>query len=132
VSPLDYIDIVSQNMGFVKMAKYTKFRGKKLLKLVIFHNSLRGGSPRSAEKRGGICPLLFQFNRNIKTEQHSPNEIDCHHDAHADPKAENGGTEIFHGKPVPKEHKHPSLQAEGSKDKAGKQYHQKNDGKGSQ
>jgi hypothetical protein len=59
VPPLD-IDSIAQNMGFVKMAGCTKNRGKKMPRLVIFHNSLpdhRPGSdkrPHSVEQ--GLSP----------------------------------------------------------------------------
>jgi hypothetical protein len=47
--PLDYIDSIAQNMGFVKMAYCTKIWIEKVLKLVIFHNSAPG--PRSGAEQ---------------------------------------------------------------------------------
>lgn len=48
--PLDYIDSIAQNMGFVKMASCTKNRGKKMPELVIFHNSLPDHRPGSDKR----------------------------------------------------------------------------------
>ena len=41
------------------MATCTKFRVEKMLKLVIFHKSLRGGGPRSDKKEGQSSLLLI-------------------------------------------------------------------------